>query len=70
MNEVSAKFFQDHADDFVEQEVEHSGSRNTSPVGRPIDPPVASHEDSDGYLDGDVEHDISIQEGTLLPVVT
>jgi hypothetical protein len=57
-------------DDFVEQEVEHSGSRNTSPVGRPIDPPVASHEVSDGSLDGDVGHEISIQDGAMLPVVT
>ena len=70
MNDVSADFFKDHADDFVEQEVEHSGSRNTSPVGRPIAHCLVSHEASDGSLDGDVEHEISIQDGTALPVVT
>jgi hypothetical protein len=61
MNEVSPNFFQDHMDDFVEQEVEHSGSRKHS---------LVSHEASDGSLDGDVEHDISIQDGTVLLVVT
>jgi len=69
MNEVSVEFFQDHVDDFVEQEVEHSGFRNISSVGLPIDPLVASHEASGGSLDGDVEHEISIQDGTMLPVV-
>ena len=63
-------FFQEHADDFVAQEVEHSGSRNISPVDHPIDPHVTSHEASDGFLDGDVGYKISIQDGTSLPVVT
>jgi len=70
MNEVSAEFFQNHADDLVEQEVEHPGSRSTSHVGCPMDPPVASLEASARSLDGEVEDDISIQNGTALPVVT
>jgi len=70
MNEVPVDFFQEHADDFVAQEVEHSGSRNISHVDRPIDPHVTSHEASDGFLDGGVGHEISTQDGTSLPVVT
>ena len=71
MNFVWPIFFsQEHADDFVAQEVEHSGSHNISPVDHPIDTNVTSHEASDGFLDGNVGHEISIQDGTSLPVVT